>query len=404
MRRSPLLAVFAALASSLSLVASADSLRAQTDVLRDCTTNGDKVSQQTSIQSDDGERRMRVSWSNGRCSIDMRAEGEFEFERDLSDVRSMSRGAFIEIDVRPEDGARREYEVRRDGDSIVRKYSVNREEQPIDAEAKRWIAAMMLQLERRTGFMAHSRVSDLLRDGGPNAVMDEVSQMESDYVQRRYLSIMLDSAKLAEPDVRRVLQLAGEELSSDFEHASFLVDLGKDKYVTTAVAGDFVQSTTQIESDFERRRALGAVLKLEDLPADVVAELLRGANSFESDFERAELLTDVARIHGLPNGAATDAYLQAATGIESDFEHSRVLAQVAKSDLTDDQLYTLLSSLKSIESDFELANLLARIADGRSLSGRTRDAYLAATETIESDFERRRALSALLGTTRQSRM
>ena len=40
----------------------------------------------------------------------------------------------------------------------------------------------------------------------------------------------------------------------------------------------------------------------------------------------------------------------------------------------------------------------------RSLSGRTRDAYLAATETIESDFERRRALSALLGTTRQSRM
>lgn len=402
MRRSTLPAALAAIVVA-SLVTDAD-LHAQTGVLQECSATGDKGSQSTSIHSDDDERRVRISWSNGRCTIDMRAEGEFQFERDLSDVRSMARGGYLEIDVRPRDGDRIEYEVRRDGDSIERIYRVNRQEQPIDAEAKQRIAALMLELERRTGFMAHSRVPDLLRQGGPNAVMDEVSRMVSDYVQRRYLSIMLDSAKLAEPDVRRALRLAGEELSSDFEHASFLMALGKDGYVTTAVAGDFVQSTTHIESDFERRRALSAVLALDDLPDAVVAELLRAGESFKSDFERAELLIGTAKKHGFPNGAARDAYLRAASGIESDFEKGRVLSRLTNEELNEDQLVSLLSTAKTINSDFELANLLAGVAKDRSLDGRARDAYMAATETIESSFERARALKALLGDTRRARM
>jgi hypothetical protein len=221
--------------------------------------------------------------------------------------------------------------------------------------------------------------------------------MSSDYVQRRYLSLMLDSARLGEPQARRAITLSGEELSSDYEHATFLVDLGGRGYVTTAVAGEFVKSTGEIQSDYERRRALGAVLTLPDLPAATVGELLRAAGSFKSDYERAELLIATVKANGFPDGPARDAYLGAATGIRSDYEKHRVLTRLTKTELTEDQLVALLSTAKGIKSDYELATLLVEVSDGRTLTGRARDAYLAATETIGSDYERRRALTALLG-------
>jgi hypothetical protein len=364
--------------------------------LDDCDTGNEKASSSTSIHDGGGIRRLRISWSTDKCSIDARAEGEFEFESDLSDVKSISRGGYLEIDVR-QDGERRSYEVSRNGNGLERHYTVNRNAHPIDDEARRWIAAVILELERRTGFAAPARVGQLLRSGGPDAVMDEVARMTSDRVQRLYLTAMMDSAKLAEPQVRRALTLSGEELSSDHEHANFLTDLGRRGYVTTAVAGDFVKSTGAIDSDHERRRALGAVLSLEGLPAATVGELLKAASMFKSDHERAELLIATVEANGFPNGPARDAYLGAAGGIGSDHQKQRVLARLTKAELSDDELVALLSTAKSIGSDHQLASLLVQVSTGRTLNGRPRDAYLAATETIESDHHRRRALTALLG-------
>jgi hypothetical protein len=393
----PLRAALPAVAVVALVCMHAPVARAQpTDLLAGCDSRTGKGSNQTTIHDDDGVRRWRVSWSNERCSIDMRAEGKFELERDLSDVRSMERGASLEIDLRRE-GDRRRYEVSREGGELERHYTVNRTEQPIDDEARRWIAAMILELERRTGFAAPTRVADLLRTGGPEAVMEEVVRMGSDYVQRRYLTVMLDSARLDESQARRAITLSGEELASDYEHASFLVDLGKRGYVTTAVAGDFVKSTASIKSDYERRRALQTVLSIRDLPPATVAELLRAAANFNSDYERAELLIATAKANGFPNGAARDAYLGAADGIRSDYEKHRVLTPLAKAELSDEQLIALLSTAKGIGSDYELTTLLIEVSEGRTLEGRVRDAYLEATETIASDHERRRALTALLG-------
>jgi hypothetical protein len=386
------------------LSTAAPGARAQTGgPLDGCDTGDEKSNSTTSIHEDDRVRRLRISWSTGRCSIDARAEGQFEFEGDLSDVKSMSRGAYLEIDVRRE-GERRRYEVSSDGNALERHYTVNRTEQPIDDEARRWIAAMILELERRSGFAAPARVGQMLRSGGPDAVMDEVERMSSDHIQRRYLTVMLDSAKLQEPQARRAITLAGDELASDHEHASFLAELGRRGYVTPALAGDFVTSTGSIQSDHERRRALGAVLTMRDLPAATVSELLRAASTFKSDYERAELLIGTVKANGFPDGAARDAYLGAATGIRSDYEKHRVLSRLTETELSEEQLVALLTAAKEIGSDYELASLLVEVSSGRTLDGRSREAYIAATETIGSDYERRRALTALLDNREPSRL
>lgn len=361
-----------------------------------CDTETDRASGSTSISEDDGSRRWRVIWANDRCSLDMRAEGRFELAPDLSDVLSMERGSSFEVEVR-RDGDRRRYEVSRDGESVERRYFVNRAERPIDEEARRWIASAILEVERRTGLAAPARVSSLLRQGGPNAVLDEVGRMASDHVQARYLAIMLDSARLDEPQVRRLISVSSEEISSDHHQANVLASLGGRGYVTTAVAGEFVKATDSIDSDHQRGRTLRAVLTLRDLPPAVVGEVLRAARAFESDHERAELLIATADTHGFPDGVARTAYLEAAADIDSDHHKQRVLSRLTKSELSAEQLVALLGVARSIDSDHNLAELLVQIGEGRALQGAARDAYLAATETIESDHHRRRALTALLG-------
>jgi hypothetical protein len=367
-----------------------------TGLFEECDTSGSKATSSTSITEDDDDRRWRISWSNDRCTIEMRAQGKFELEPDLSDVRSMERGAFLEIDVRRE-GDRRRYEVSREGASLERHYTVNRAEQPIDDEARRWIAAMMLELERRSGFAAPARVGGMLRSGGPNAVMDEVARMSSDHVQARYLSVLLDSARLDETQVRRAIALSADELESDHQQAKFLASLGSRGYVTTAVASDFVKASRSINSDHQKGSALAAVLTLRDLPPAVVGELLSASRTISSDHERAKLLIATADAHGFPDGVARNAYLEAAAGIGSDHQKRSVLSRLAKTDLSNEQLIALLDVAKSISSDHQLAELLVEISTDRTLDGAARDAYLAATEKIGSDHQRRRALTALLG-------
>ena len=52
----------------------------------------------------------------------------------------------------------------------------------------------MLALERRTGFAAADRVPRLLEAGGASAVLEEVRQLQSDYVRSLYLRGSLDLA------------------------------------------------------------------------------------------------------------------------------------------------------------------------------------------------------------------
>ena len=359
---------------------------------------GGKETHSSNIHTDDekSETRWVVSWSRDGCSVDMRARGTIRFKRDLSDVESISRGGYFEITHR-EDGVTRRYEASAEGGDIERHYTVNRREQELDAEGRRWLATVILEFERSTGFVAEWRVSDLLRNGGVDAVLREVRLVRSDYVQKRYLTILLDSARLGDAQVKSVIQVAGEEVGSDYELTTFLMALAKRGYVTEAIAPAFVTATGTIRSDYEKRRALSAVLTLQRLPAAVVVSLLDAAATVKSDYERAELLLATAKVNGLPGGRARDSYLTAASSIRSDYEKRRVLGRlVSDTALTEEQLVALLTTSTSIGSDYELATLLVDVAKRHVIDGRARDAYLRAAETIASDHENRRALSALV--------
>ena len=387
----------------LALVLFASPAAAQPSRASECDTehSSQNISQHS---NDDNDRTWRVSWESAGCSVDMRSKGDVKFATDLSQVLSISRGGYFEITERV-DGMKRHYEATpRAGGGLDEEYSVNGSIRPLDAAGKAWVRSVILELERHSGFAAEWRVGEILRKSGVDGVLAEVATLSSDYVQRRYLNVLLDSASLNDGQVRRLLQTAGKGMESDYELASLLISLGKKGYVKPSTSEEYVNAASTLQSDYERRRALSALLKVPGLDRSVFKTILDVASNISSDYELASLLIEMG-----PNGLSTpelrNAYFKAASSLSSDYEHRRAFSALVKSpELSKELLSAILKSATDISSDYELASLLVEIAGRHELDGELRDAYIRAADGISSDHDHRRALSALIKQTGKSRL
>lgn len=90
------------------------------------------------------------------------------------------------------------------------------------------------------------------------------------------------------------------------------------------------------------------------------------------------------------------AYFEAFSSMGSDWEHRRVLSAVVDTGLSADTLARLVQSSRGIRSSFERASFLVRITELQRVEGPVRIAYVEAANQISSQFERTRALDALM--------
>lgn len=125
---------------------------------------------------------------------------------------------------------------------------------------------------------------------------------------------------------------------------------------------------------------------------------LVAARAIESDFELARVLIEAEKQQAIDG--VIPAWASAAGTIQSDFEQRRALTPVlARKGLAPAAASEILAVATpgagqgGVQSDFELATLLA---DARHLSASAPDAWFRAVDTIQSSFERRRALDAAL--------
>jgi hypothetical protein len=346
--------------------------------------------------SDNGSKSWRVMWSEGDCQYEILARGEIKYNRDVTDVESISNGGMFSLEQHVGDDTKRIVIRPRDDGTLERTYSVNGARQEYDAGAKAWFAEALVALDRQTAFAADQRVPAILERGGVDAVLQEITLMGSDYARRRYYTKLLSMRQLDRAQVKRVVEQAGADMSSDYELAELLVALSKLDAFSDDSHAAFVTAAKKIDSDYERRRALNALLQRDRLAPTTVDALLDAASTIDSDYELAELLIDVSKKYAI-NDETRPTYIKALGSIQSDYEHRRVLsAIVAGGGLTPAVTRTMLEDARRIGSDYELAEFLILMAKKGGLDASTRDAYFAAADKIKSDYEHHRALTPLL--------
>ena len=355
-----------------------------------------------SRNSDDENETWRVHISAGDCDVTIRAIGKVRFASDLSDVQSVpANGSFLltESDAL----TTRRIEIRSDGGGrLTRKFTVDGVERPWDDEGRRWLATVLVAFERRTAFIAGTRVPAIHKEGGVDAVLREIALLTGDHARRRYLQELFNATpSLSESETARALEIAGK-MESDHEVAQTLISIAKTGKIGRNSRA-YLQAVRNIESDFEARRVLTTLVKSASMDEEAMALLLSVADNIESDFELAELLLAVSP-RGLGSNDARDAFFKAVATIESDFERRRVLSSLLKrADNAEEVQRRLLQSASEIESDFELASfLVAFAAKYPEMSAAMRESFMKAADSIESQHEYGRVMQSVRGAARRT--
>ena len=360
------------------------------------TVVSETAAAQTSTSSAGGRgQHGTVSWSRHGEKLEVAFDGEFEFTDDDLDVKRISPNGSLRIT----DGGwftRHTVEFKADAaDTIERRYRDGNSERPFEPEGRQWLARVLPEFIRQTGIGAPARVARILKQGGPQAVLREISLIEGAYGKRVYFTELMKASTLDAATRLAVLTQAGREIDSDFELATLLIEERDRLVVDDAARHAYLEAARRIRSDFELRRVLSAAVERGPLAPALLTGLLETSTSIESDFEQATLLVQVAS-HSALDASARTAFFRALDTVGSDFEHHRVLTALAeRTDVADDLLRPMLASSSTIGSDFELASFLVQVAGGRSIAG-VREPFFQAVSHVGSAFERGRVLQAVL--------
>jgi hypothetical protein len=349
----------------------------------------------TSISShdDEDEQRLQVRWRSGNCELRVYARGKFAVRADLSAITSITDGGYVEIE---EIEGRRDRMVRITTDrsgALQYRWTVDGDN-GFDVNREQWLSNILVAIERRTAMFAKSRVPELIRQGGPQAVLNETDRMDSDYARRTYFTILLANARLDEGMLERMLRQAGD-MSSDYERSEIVRAVAKNGPMTDRVTRAAIAVAQRMSSDYEKRRALSAGLESVNT-LEARNALFTAASTMSSNYELAELLI-AAQQRSMVDSLTRLSYFRAVDRLNSDYEHRRTLSALLKSRPTSlAVLSDVLRSSEFIDSDHELASLLVEFSRVVPVRGDLRAQYLKAARTIGSDHEYRRALQALI--------
>ena len=366
--------------------------------LSNAARTGTKGDTQHWSRSDDSRQSITVRWRRGDCEIRIDARGDFGVKPDLTGFTAVEDGGWVDIQERDGDTERRLRVVGK-GRDLEYRWTIDGRN-GFDVNRDRWLADILVAMERRTAMFAKWRVPELVRTGGVKAVLDETEQMPSDYAKRTYYSHLLNAARLTDADQERLMRQTAL-MSSDYERSETVRMLAKQGPVSDRVARAMIAVAQGMGSDYEKRRALSAGLE-SVASADSRTALFAAASTMSSSYELAELLIAAQR-RSLVDSLTSDAYFRAVGRLSSDYERRRTLSALMKLRPTATAVLTgVLQSSQSISSDYELASLLVEFARTVDVRGPLREAYLKATRTLSSDYEYRRALQALLEQDRRS--
>ena len=152
-----------------------------------------------------------------------------------------------------------------------------------------------------------------------------------------------------------------------------------------------------ISGDYAKGRYFQALLKKDNLSrADLQRALDAAGAQISSDYEKANILKNTADTF-LDEPMLRGSFFQTVATVHSDYERRGVLsALIKRKNLSGEVLAHLLEAASGISSDYEKATFLLQASNLYTADANLRSAFLKTVETIKSDHERGRVLSALL--------
>lgn len=131
-------------------------------------------------------------------------------------------------------------------------------------------------------------------DDVPGAWRNVVDEVDSDFEQRRALSVVFEHERLDVAWKVAALQAAAEGIGSDFELRSLLESAASRIKGDTQLVNLYIEALNEIGSDFEARQAVVVLVEDGNLKGEHYSVLLDATANIGSDFEMSQALQSIA--------------------------------------------------------------------------------------------------------------
>ncbi|MBV1911913.1 MAG: M56 family metallopeptidase [Kangiellaceae bacterium] len=364
-----------------------------------------------------------------KTKMEVKLQGGIEFNDAETAIVKFPADSYLDISIEERGEDEQRILIERDGnDDVEYTYYLDGDKRPFDSEAKEWFASALPTIFRQTGLNAKERVARIKKNGGDQAVLEEVTFIKSDFVQGVYMKELFAISQLSEDDFSEAMTLT-ENIQSDFEISNVLSEavstqsLSNEKWAqlfksSMTIQSDFelsgllkktvshlsnegkvqdyfFEAADSIQSDFEMKNLFAHFLSNQKVDDEFLLKMFRAAEEIQSDFELASLL-QLSNQQSVSTQVLFDAYIKLAKSISSDFEMRRAFESIISDGMSDAQLIDIIDTASDhISSDFELASVLTSVIDASSSTDSVREALYHAADNISSSYESNRVLRKL---------
>ncbi|MEM9719409.1 MAG: hypothetical protein AAGA10_09185 [Bacteroidota bacterium] len=368
------------------------------------------------VNTRNGKTTVRVN--NRMTKFTLEYEGDITVSDDDKDIVDISRGGYIEIS-KSAFGSKRRIVIESTGSGGLDKaYFVGSRKQAFEPEGKKWLAEVLPEVVRTTTFAATSRVDRFYRKGGVASVLDEIEELESDYVRRHYFDLLLDKG-LSGQEVVQTIEAAGELMGSDHYLAEFLKgnqqdflsnaqtttaflnaakSLGSDHYMTEVLKRAIDDSDVSdaqlvqlfevaedIASDHYLSVLLKKVIDERRLSTQTVNELIRLTGEISSDHYKTEVLRRALSEEDLSE-SNYNAFIESLDDIASDHYSMQVINDLLEEDLDSESLSKILELVEeNVSSDHYAHEIMKKVIQEQELTGKSLETFIEGLESINSD-------------------
>ena len=200
-------------------------------------------------------------------------------------------------------------------------------------------------------------------------------------------------------DVATLLEVtrAAKRMTSDYEKGQLLALIARRYVRDDSLRDAYLDAAFTMSSDHERSNAIVALLKRDTIPSYSTARVLRSAKGMSSDASRATVLKSVSP-ETFADTSVQRAYIDVITAMTSDYERSTAIGTLIKApQLSQAVQLGVLRVTTVISGNNDKANVLLLFLNQHGLADdAVRRAFMKAAETISSDYDYRRVMTAVM--------
>ncbi len=376
--------------------------------------------------SDNGKTTISIKNGLGN-NFHIEYKGDITLSDDDTDVIGISNGGYMEI-KRSAFGSKRKILIESDGSgNLIKKYYVGGSQRSFDAEGRKWLSEILLEVVRTTTLGAEKRVDRMYRKGGSYAVLNEVDKIESSHVKSRYIKLLLEKNPKS-ADLISILKAVGQ-IDSDHHKADILKRYTNTFLTTEEATSAYITTTGNIDSDHHKADVLKKSIRdgritdtqmkvlfviAEDINSDhhkasVLLEAMRNrqltpnnvkllvntSKNIDSDHHKATVLREALKTENLSQ-SAYHTLLNSVENMSSDHHIASIFGEMAKNELNDEALGHLLELVEeNMDSDNHRANVLKKVVYHQKLKSNSLDEFLEALTEIDSDHHKAEVFKTL---------